>query len=194
MPALLTVLLILGLVLGMCGCRSAPGPQSAAHALYHEALARTARPETDARLDPEAERAAIERFNAFYRVYSVESIRAGVRDVYAQDAYFGDPFQGVSGIDAIESYFVNMAEPVETCTFDIEGVDRAGAEYYFRWTMNLEVKRARGDLIRAPGVSHVRFGPDGKVIFQQDYWDASVLFERLPLVGPLTRWVKRRLE
>jgi hypothetical protein len=176
------------------GCRS-PLPAAGHMDMYRTALDRTAGAVAAApAAGSPVEKKAIRRFNDFYRVYSTESIRAGVRDVYADDAYFGDPFKAVRGIDEIETYFLDMAEPVKSCTFDVTGVDRAGGEYYFRWTMDLVVKRAPHDPIRALGLSHVRFDPAGKVVFQQDYWDTSTLFERLPLVGGLTRWIKRRLD
>ena len=135
------------------------------------------------------------RFTEFYREYSVDTIRRGIREVYAHDAYFGDPFRSVRGIDAIESYFVKMAEPVEKCTFDITSSDRGKAgDYYFRWRMELRLKRSNASPIRALGISHVRFNEQGLVVFQQDYWDSSTLFDRLPVVGGMTRFVKGRLD
>jgi len=189
-------LLAFALMACVCGCSSTqPAAQPDPHAAYRAALARTAPADTEAApLTPEQERAALARFNEFYSVYSVESIKAGVRGVYAENAYFGDPFDSVSGIDEIEEYFVRMAEPVKTCTFDVEAVDRAGAEYWIRWTMNLEVNAAKGKPFSALGVSHVRFDDEGKVLFQQDYWDSSALLDRLPVVGFFTRKVKKRLE
>jgi hypothetical protein len=174
------------------GCRSTSSRASGHIDRYEAALERTAG--TTHALGSAVEPQAIRHFSDFYRVYSTESIRSGVRDLYADDAYFGDPFKSVEGIDAIEEYFLKMAEPVKSCTFDITGVDRAEGEYYFRWTMDLVVNRAPKDPIRALGMSHVRFSPEGKVVFQQDYWDSSKLFERLPLVGGLTRWIKKRLD
>jgi hypothetical protein len=140
------------------------------------------------------EQEALERFNAFYEVYSSEAISRGVRELYAEDAWFGDPFHSVKGIDAIEHYFLAMAEPVETCTFTVEGIQRSGDDYYARWTMHLVSRAAKGKPIDAIGMSHVRFNTEGLIVFQQDYWDTSVMFDRLPVVGFWTRFVKRRLD
>ena len=98
------------------------------------------------------------------------------------------------GIDEIETYFLKMAEPVKSCTFTVDSSERAGNEFYFRWTMELVAKRAADRKITALGMSHVRFEPSGKVIFQQDYWDSSTLLDELPVVGWFTKMVKRRLE
>lgn len=140
------------------------------------------------------EREALERFNAFYAEYSAEAIKAGVRGLYADDAWFGDPFHIVEGIDDIEHYFLVMAEPVEECTFTVDSMQRSGNDYFARWTMVLKSKVVKGPPIETIGISHVRFNPDGKIIFQQDYWDTSAMLDRIPVVGYWTRLVKTRLE
>lgn len=160
---------------------------------YRKAVAESA---SQAELEPgsTAEKEAIERFYNFYEIYSYEQIKNGLRELYADDAYFGDPFHSVEGIDEIENYFLFMAEPVVECTFSIESMDRAGRDYYSRWNMHLISKAAPKKAIDAIGFSHVRFNAEGKIIFQQDYWDSSVLMDRLPVVGYWTRMVKRKLE
>lgn len=179
----------------MAACRSIPDPAAHSLAAYRDAEARTRPGAPETRLLPESpeEAAALQRFVDFYRVYSAEVIRARVRELYADDAYFGDPFEAVTGIDRIEAYFLQMAEPVDRCAFEIEAIDGSKGEYYVRWTMNLTLRRAKKVPIVAPGISHVRFNPAGKVAFQQDYWDTRLLFERLPVVGGLTRFVSARM-
>ena len=142
----------------------------------------------------EVEKNALLRFNDFYEDYSSEAISAGVRGLYAEDAWFGDPFHIVEGIDEIEHYFLVMAEPVKSCTFTVDSVQRSGIDYFARWTMVLESKAAKGEIIKTIGISHVRFNTAGKVVFQQDYWDSSSMLERLPIVGYWTRLVKDRIE
>lgn len=186
--------LVGGLVLSGCG-EAKPDAGAVNMDMYHKALERTAPGRMPlVTKGTDMEREAIRKFTDFYREYSSDIIRKHCRAVYAEDAYFGDPFKSVEGIDPIEAYFIKMAEPVKECTFAIEGVHSEQSEYYIRWVMKLTIKRSPNDPIVAQGISHVRFGADGKVVFQQDYWDTSVMFERIPVVGGLTRWVKRRLD
>ena len=43
------------------------------------------------------------------------------------------------------------------------------------------------------GGSHLQYGPDGRITLHRDYWDtAEELYEKLPGVGILMRWLKRR--
>lgn len=191
---LLSLSSALGVALMCSGCRSdsAYGPDLIG--AHDAALARSS-PTNAPPPGSDVEKAAIARFVDFYRVYSSESIRRGVRDLYASDAYFGDPFKSVNGINAIEDYFLKMAETVVSCTFTVTSTSRsAEGEYFIRWVMDLTAARAKKAPLRVLGLSQVRFNAQGQVIFHQDYWDTSTLFERLPVVGGPTRFVKRRLE
>ena len=39
----------------------------------------------------------------------------------------------------------------------------------------------------------MKFAADGRINFHRDYWDAAEeLYEKLPLVGSLMRWLKRQ--
>ncbi|MCF7837967.1 MAG: nuclear transport factor 2 family protein [Candidatus Marinimicrobia bacterium] len=182
------------IVLTAAGCRMAPPGGSLSLAVYRAAEEATAQAAREAPApDSPAERAALDRFNAFYAEYSTAAIAAGLDAVYAPDAFFADPFAQVQGREAIRAYFLAMAEPVESCTFEIEPPTRANGEYFIPWIMRLRVRSAPKKEIVAPGVSHVRFNADGLVIFQQDYWDGGILYDHLPVVNRLTRHVRWRL-
>jgi hypothetical protein len=137
-----------------------------------------------------AEKEAFSRFTEFYQVFSEEVIRKDVRNLYAPEAYFRDPFKGVEGIEEIEEYFLKSAETIHECTFDIVDVAGDDGEYYFRWIMNLTLKRYRDKPIRAVGMSHVRFDEKGMVVFHQDYWDSGVIFDKVFGLGSVIRWIK----
>ncbi|WP_322609094.1 nuclear transport factor 2 family protein [Pontiella agarivorans] len=145
-------------------------------------------------MDAATEKKALKRFTDFYAEYSYDAIKEGVRGLYADEAWFGDPFHIVEGIDNIEHYFLVMAEPVESCTFTVDSIQRSGIDYFARWTMELESKAAQGEQIKTIGISQVRFNRSGKIVFQQDYWDATAMMDRLPIVGYWTRLVKDRIE
>ena len=49
--------------------------------------------------------------------------------------------------------------------------------------MYLVSKAAPNEKIIAQGLTHMRIDINGKIIFHQDYWDTSVLLDRLPVVG-----------
>ena len=172
-----------------CSAAKPADPQVA----YRQALKTT---ETTPTVAPEspAEAKAIQGFIDFYKVFSEKSVKEKVREVYAPNGYFRDPFHEVSGIDEIEKYFLASTETIEDCRFDMEDVARNKRNYYFRWTMRLKTKRDPENPIEAIGTTHVRFDDHGRVLFHQDYWDAgSVVYERVPILGSLVRFVKKRV-
>ena len=75
----------------------------------------------------------------------------------------------------------------------VRRIIRHGGEVYVRWVMTFTTER-RSTTIVAPGISHLRFDADGRILYHRDYWDASgALAELVPLVGPVLRAVRARL-
>jgi hypothetical protein len=160
--------------------------------LIEQALQRTSNtPAPEPHSDIEA--TAFKRFAHFYTEYSADRITSNVQNLYAEDAFFADPYHLVQGIDAIEDYFIAMAAPAQSCTFDIGTIQRAENDFYCRWTMHLISNAAPDQPIIAQGLTHMRFNTVGKIIFHQDYWDTSLLLDRLPVVGFWTKLVKNRI-
>jgi hypothetical protein len=140
-----------------------------------------------------SEKAKIQGFIDFYSIFSEERIKSSVRDLYADDAYFRDGFREVRGVGNIESYFLSTTEAFHECIFDIQDVAYSNGNYYFRWIMKLTLKRDKENPLEAAGMSHIRFNTKGEVVFHQDYWDTAALYERLPVIGAIIRWVKKQI-
>jgi hypothetical protein len=138
------------------------------------------------------EKAGIENFKAYYKVFAEEIIRRDTKTLYAKEAFFKDGYKEVKGVEAIETYFIATTKAIVSCTFDITDVIIHEGNYYFRWVMKLTIKRDKDNPIEQVGMSHVRFASDGKVIFHTDYWDTSVVFERAPVIGSIIRWAKEQ--
>lgn len=76
-------------------------------------------------------------------------------------------------------------------TFDVQDVAVHEGNYYLRWITRFSLKRKKDEVIHFPGMSHVRFNKEGRIIFHQDFWDAGVIYERLPIIGFFIRKLKR---
>lgn len=115
--------------------------------------------------------------------------------VYTPDAYFKDPFNEVRGIEEIQRIFEGMYEAMHEPRFRIEETLLEGDRAVLVWDFTFRIKRFKPDTEqRIRGLSLVRFGPDGRVAFHRDYWDAAgELYAKLPLVGPLMRYLARRM-
>ena len=138
------------------------------------------------------EKAGIAAFRDYYKVFAEDVIRRDTKNLYAKDAFFKDGYKEVKGVEAIETYFIATTKAIVSCTFDITDVSVHEGNYYFRWVMKLTIQRDRDNPMEQVGMSHVRFGPDGKVVFHTDYWDTSIVFERAPVIGYIIRWAKEQ--
>jgi hypothetical protein len=183
-------LTLLSLVVALWGCT---GGKPMTLENYTRELAAT-EPAKTAPVKPGSseEKAGIENFKAYYNRYAEDVIRRDTKKLYAKEAFFKGGYKEVKGVDAIETYFAATTKSFVSCTFDITDVSIHEGNYYFRWIMKLTIERDKDNPIEQIGMSHVRFGPDGKIIFHTDYWDTSVVFERAPVIGAIIRWAKEQ--
>jgi len=110
---------------------------------------------------------------------------------YAPDAYFKDPFNEVRGVEPIRRVFAHMFEQVAEPQFRVTGRWEGADGVMLAWDFTF---RQGGRAHRVRGVSHLRFAPDGRIAWHRDYWDAAgELYETVPVLGALMRFIKRRL-
>jgi ketosteroid isomerase-like protein len=118
---------------------------------------------------------------------------ARLDDLYTDDARFKDPFNSVQGLPAIRRIFEHMFVALDGPRFQIIDVLVQGDQCFLTWDFVFRMKRWRRDEQRVHGGSHLHFAPDGRIAVHRDYWDAAEeLYEKLPLLGGLMRWLKRR--
>ena len=114
--------------------------------------------------------------------------------VYAPSARFKDPFNEVQGLPAIRSIFEHMFVSLNEPRFVVTEGLAQGDQAFVTWDFVFRFKRFDTTTLQTVrGASHLRFAPDGRVELHRDYWDAAEeLYEKLPAVGALMRWLKRR--
>lgn len=132
----------------------------------------------------------LDRLIAFYETLTPDSLVA-LSEVYGADARFKDPFNEVAGVRAIERIFRHMFGQVEAPQFRVTTRLRDGHQAMLGWTFEFGPP-ARRIVVR--GVSHLLLDARGRVVEHRDYWDAAEeLYAKLPLIGALMRWLRRRL-
>lgn len=127
----------------------------------------------------------------FFETMSPDDL-PGIDRWYTQDAWFKDPFNEVTGVPAIRGVFHHMYLRLDEPRFRVH--ERLGRDdqAFLTWTFEF---RFRGE--RQPrairGSTHLRLAPDGRIRWHRDYWDAAEeLYEKLPVLGSLMRWLKRQ--
>ncbi|SEN60536.1 SnoaL-like domain-containing protein [Duganella sp. CF517] len=135
--------------------------------------------------------AALRRVIVFYETLMPATL-PGIVDVYAADAVFKDPFNDVGGHAAIVKVFEHMFLRLREPRFVVLEHMGRGDQAFLTWEMRFRFVRwpERPQVIR--GATHVRFDGEGKVVLHRDYWDAAEeLYEKLPLLGSVMRYLKR---
>lgn len=114
--------------------------------------------------------------------------------LYAPDARFKDPFNDVRGWPAVAAIFRHMDVSLVQPRFVITERIVDGRQCFLTWEFHFAFKRfAPGQPQCILGGSHLVLDEAGRITLHRDYWDAAEeLYEKLPLVGGLMRWLKRR--
>lgn len=134
--------------------------------------------------------ARIARLRAYFEQLQRADL-ARIGEVYTDDASFKDPFNEVRGTTAIVRIFEHMFDTLEAPRFVIHEAVAQGAQGFLTW--HFVFRRGGGEFV-VRGASHLRFGADGRIEMHRDYWDAAEeLYEKLPLLGGLMRWLRRRI-
>lgn len=129
----------------------------------------------------------LDALTAYFQELTPQSL-ARLPEFYTEDAFFKDPFNEVRGSKAIRRIFEHMFTQVEAPRFVVTERLADDNSALLIW----ELRYGKGERIR--GVSHLRFADDGRVAYHRDYWDAAEeLYMKLPVLGALMRWLRRRL-
>ena len=136
---------------------------------------------------------ATDRMAQFYEQISPAHVLQ-LDQYYAPDARFKDPFNEVQGIAAIahifEHMFANLNQPRFIVTTQVVEDQQA----FLTWEFRFHFQRWHTDTEQCiRGATHLRFNLQGLIELHRDYWDAAEeLYEKLPAIGPLMRWLRRR--
>lgn len=138
-----------------------------------------------------------ELVGAFERLQPADVARMG--DWYDEHARFKDPFKDVQGLAQIQAIFQHMFERLEQPRFVVTGCLVQGNACFLVWDFLFRFKAMQPGMDQQiHGSSHLVFGlntqGEWRIQWHRDYWDpAEELYEKLPWVGGLMRWLKRRV-
>ena len=112
---------------------------------------------------------------------------------YSAQARFKDPFNEVQGVADIQRVFEHMFEALDEPRFVVHEIVVQGDRCFLVWDFQFGFKRFRRGVQTVRGGSLLRFNAQGLIVEHRDFWDAAEeLYEKLPFVGALMRWLKKR--
>ena len=83
-----------------------------------------------------------------------------------------------------------MAKPIG-CRFEINSILNEKNNYFVRWDMYLISKASPNKKIVS--LELLTYRTSSKIVFHQDFWDLSSLYDELPVIGFWSKLVKERM-
>ena len=135
---------------------------------------------------------ALARLAEFYEHLTPERL-ATLGDLYAPHALFKDPFNEVRGVAAIRQVFAHMFDTLDEPRFVVSLQLAQGTQAFLVWQFHFRLRRWSPEVEQCiHGATLVQFDGAGRVVLHRDYWDtAEELYQKLPLLGPFMRWLRR---
>lgn len=137
---------------------------------------------------------ALEKLVKFYEELAPGDLTR-LSQLYDAHARFKDPFNEVVGIEAIAGIFTHMFATLDDPRFVVTEKIVQGDQCVLIWEFHFRFKGdnpARQQVVK--GCSHILYNAAGLVTQHRDYWDAAEeLYEKLPLLGSLMRFLKARM-
>jgi hypothetical protein len=117
-----------------------------------------------------------------------------LKNLYSPNARFKDPFNDVKGGAEIERIFQHMYVALDHPRFVIVEQIVEDAQAFLTWEFRFKFKRFDTQTEQVIlGTTHLVLDAQGLICLHRDYWDAAEeLYEKLPWVGGLMRWLKKR--
>jgi limonene-1,2-epoxide hydrolase len=129
----------------------------------------------------------------YFETLTPESV-GQIKNLYAPTARFKDPFNDVKGTAEIERIFQHMYVSLTQPRFVIVAQIVDDSQAFFTWEFRFKFKRFDTQTEQVVlGTTHLVLDEQGRISLHRDYWDAAEeLYEKLPVVGSLMRWLKGR--
>ncbi len=142
--------------------------------------------------DSAAQAALMSAFTQAFSDFNTASLDV-LADLYHPEVVFTDPVQSVAGWSNLRAYFSASCENLQYCRFEFQRQLIAGDQACLQWVMHYSHKRIAGGAHQSlPGVSWILF--TDRVVRHEDYYDmGALIYEKLPLLGAATGWIKQRM-
>lgn len=133
----------------------------------------------------------IQDFKAFYQKANRSSLDRLDR-IYTQDVEFRDPLHKVLGILALKSHIKNLYANSNGIEFEYTDEQHNENSATIAWIMQFSHPAlAGGKNIKLRGITQIRF--TDRIYYQEDFYDlGAMLYEHIPVLGTLIRFVNRR--
>lgn len=118
---------------------------------------------------------------------NLQSLKAVTTDAVE----FRDPFNHTHSQQDFIAIMADMFERLPSVHFTIQQTSQEGYSAFIRWTFTAHSKLTGEFTIE--GTSRLEADKQGLVTLHHDFWDASELMQRLPILGCLIGKLRRKI-
>lgn len=137
--------------------------------------------------------AALARLTRYFETLTLSAV-GNLGEFYTPNAYAKGPLHEVRTSAEIAMMLTHLLQRVDMARFDITASVLQHNQALLVWDLHFHLKRRPDDEQVIHGASHLRFAADGRIAYQRDYWDATEdVYDKLPVIGRFTRWLRKRL-
>ena len=145
---------------------------------------------TSTEKDPSSATVRFEHIMQWFETLTPDTL-SRIASIYAEDASFRDPFNRMAGMAGVQQVYQHMFETLHDPRFVITERVVQSMQAYLSWDFNFSL---RGQTMQIQGCTYFLLNTEGLIAVHRDYWDAAEeLYEKLPVLGALMRFLKRRL-
>ena len=129
----------------------------------------------------------------WFQTLSPESV-SHIGRHYADQVRFKDPFNEVQGLAEVERLFRHMFVQLHEPRFVVRERIVQGPQAFLTWDFLFRFRRFDTVTLQTVrGATHLVYNDQGLAVLHRDYWDvAEEMYEKLPVLGGLMRWLKAR--
>ncbi len=118
-----------------------------------------------------------------------------LQELVSDNVTFVDPFNSIVGVKAYSNILEDMFVRCQQPHFSVSHWAIKDKTAYIKWTFKFIPQKSSEKHWTIVGLSEVVFNDLGLVVEHRDYWDpASQLYERLPFIGMLLKWLRGKFE
>ena len=189
---------LLGFIAAMLLISLASGPSNANHVNDYNTALEKAHQVSTLDADSESAESALQAWRDALADLTFPSAedRDALDKVYADELFFNDTLKTLRSGPEVKAHLLATADLLTSGSVKCAAAARdENGDYNVRWEMSYAgPKMNGGEPIVTTGMTQLRFNESGQVIFHQDYWDSSSgVFEHIPLVGGLVKFVRGRM-
>lgn len=137
----------------------------------------------------------LQAFRQLYAHLNKETLSLSLlKNVYAEEVTFIDPFHRFKGLSQLHGYFENLYDNVTQIDFHFSDAIQQDDSAVQAWKMIYKhPKLNKGKEISLEGVSQLAWQGSG-INYHRDFFDAGqLLYEHIPVIGWAIRKIKGRM-